>query len=349
MVGQASVGGMPSVSALPSASPSVSAALGDTGGVKGGWRNVDAGISGRPRARHEACFVMVRGKGYLIGGRGMRGMDVYDPVKREWSRGPDPPTQMHHMQCVQAKGKIYIATSWYGPSPREQVNARMYVYDTKRGRWSSRKGLPRGRRRGGAGSVVWNGRIYVVCGNVGGHGEGSLTTGWLDYYDLEKRVWVTGLPDMPDARDHVGAAVVNGRLCVAGGRDGSAKSFFGATKSATYCYDFDAETWTDTGADIPTQRAGAAYASLCGGGMMVAGGESRFIAARREVEVFDGVKWTSVGMLERGRHGTGLAVSRCRCGVVFIASGSGARGGSPELDSTEMYVPVGGKDTCGRY
>ena len=51
-------------------------------------------------ARHEACFVMVNGLAYLIGGRGYKRIDIYNPVTRTWSTGQEPPIQLHHMQCV---------------------------------------------------------------------------------------------------------------------------------------------------------------------------------------------------------------------------------------------------------
>lgn len=36
--------------------------------------------------RNEACFVMVGRKAYLVGGRGNKDLDIYDPVQRQWSK-----------------------------------------------------------------------------------------------------------------------------------------------------------------------------------------------------------------------------------------------------------------------
>ena len=317
--------------------------------ASGTWQNIDRSVTGRPRARHEACFVMANGKAYLLGGRGDRGLDIFDPRTRRWSRGTGMPTQMHHMQCVVWQGGIYIASSWFGPSPTETVNPLLWVYDTARDSWSSRPGLPRARRRGAAAAVVHDDKIWVVGGNVGGHGPPARTLGWMDYYDLRRRRWVTNLPGLPQPRDHVGAAVVRGQLCVAGGRDGGARNFFAATVRSTYCYNFGAKRWRNMNAPLPEGRAGAATATTCDGKMMVAGGEARFSAAFSRVDLFDGVRWTRGPDLVRARHGTGLAVAQCGCGLVFIASGSGARGGRPELDSTEVLIPAGRSGTCTRY
>lgn len=315
----------------------------------GKWQNIDSSISGRPRARHEACFVMAKGKGYLLGGRGDRGLDIFDPKTRRWSRGNGMPTQMHHMQCVVWRDDIYVATSWFGPSPRESINPLMWIYSTKQNSWSSRKGLPATRRRGAAASVVYDDKIWVVGGNIGGHGPPARTLGWMDYYDLVKKKWVTNLPSLPQARDHVGGAIVKGMLCVAGGRDGGARSFFGATVKSTYCYNFKTKKWKNMNAPIPEGRAGAAIATTCDGKMMIAGGEGKFSPAFSRVDIFDGVRWKKGPSLVRARHGTGLAVSQCGCGQIFIASGSGRRGGRPELDSTEVLIPAGQSGRCARY
>ena len=53
-----------------------------------------------PHKRHEACFVNVNGKGYLIGGRGEKPVDVYDPNIQSWTQKAGPGLELHHMQCV---------------------------------------------------------------------------------------------------------------------------------------------------------------------------------------------------------------------------------------------------------
>ena len=292
---------------------------------------------------------MARGKGWLIGGRGDKGVDIFDPKARKWTKGPAMPTQMHHMQCVVYKGNVYIATSWFGPSPREQNNDKLWILNTKTERWTSKAGLPARRRRGGAAAVLRNKKIYVVGGNRGGHGAHSKTLGWMDCYDIEKDKWKTGLPNLPEGRDHVGGVLVKGMLCIAGGRNGGKKDFFGATIKSTYCYNFEKKKWVNMKAPIPKGRAGAAYGKTCDGKMMIVGGEGKFSKAFDRADLFDGKKWTSGPALQRERHGTGLAVAKCKCGQIFIASGSGARGGRPELQSTEVYLPNGRDVKCQSY
>jgi Kelch motif len=79
--------------------------------------------------RHEACFVMVGRKAYLLGGRYREdnAVDIYDPVSRTWSKGKAPPMELHHTQCVVVDGRIWIASSWTGSFPREKNTEFIFV------------------------------------------------------------------------------------------------------------------------------------------------------------------------------------------------------------------------------
>lgn len=318
----------------------------------GTWTNVDARTTGRPTARHENCFVMVNGKAYLIGGRGKRPVEEYNPLTRRWRKVADMPTQMHHMQCVAYQKSVYIVSAWYGRSPSESNVSKLWIFHTNTYTWESRPGLPISRRRGGAAAVLFGTRIYVLCGNRGGHGPPSRSLGWVDYYDLRTRKWVTRLANIPKGheRDHVGGARIGNMICIAGGRNGGMNNPFAATVKSTFCYRPSTNTWMNMRADIPAPRAGAATGRSCDGRLMVIGGEGRFSPAFDRVDLFDGRKWETVRGLIRSRHGTGMAVADCRfCEHVIVAAGSGKRGGRPELASTEVYVPAGRKKTCSRY
>src|SRR5690606_32628273 len=61
-----------------------------------------------PAARHENGFVQVGGKSYLIGGRGIKPVAIFDPVTKTWTNGAPPPIQLHHFQAVTYKNKIYV-------------------------------------------------------------------------------------------------------------------------------------------------------------------------------------------------------------------------------------------------
>ena len=303
--------------------------------------------SGNLKKRHEACFVMSNGKGYLIGGRGLKPVTEFDPVSKTWTRKSFTPIELHHMQCVTVEDSIFIVSSWTGNYPNETNVADIHIYNTTDDSWSTRSGLPEERRRGGAAAVLVgrNGtrEIYVSHGNRGGHGEAAVALGWLDKYDVDRDQWTTNLPDASHPRDHTGGGLVQNDtlLCVAGGRDTGVVDFFDAVVLPTECYNLNTGSW-EVKPNIPAGRAGSAYGTTCDGKLMVAGGEG-FGQAYDNVDVFDGTSWETIDSLERARHGTGLAFS-CVCNEIYIASGSGNQGGTPELTTTERYRPV--TSTC---
>jgi hypothetical protein len=72
------------------------------------------------------------------------------------------------------------------------------------------------------------------------------------------------------------------------------------------------------------------------GKLLVIGGESMaHEEAHNEVEALDPKtgKWESLTTLNRGRHGTQAVVYK---GEIYTASGSGNRGGGPELKTLEI-------------
>lgn len=118
--------------------------------------------------------------------------------------------------------------------------------------------------------------------------------------------------------------MINGRLCVASGRDGGLSGW--PEVGQTDCYNFATEEW-EVEESIPQVRAGASCGTTCDGYLMVAGGEGG--GTYTNVDVFNGTHWTSVASLNKGRHGSGLAVD-CVCNQIHIASGSLSKSGQSE-------------------
>ena len=92
----------------------------------------------------------------------------------------------------------------------------IYIYDPHQDQWIKGDPIPEQRRRGSAGAVVYRGKFYLVCGIINGH-AGSHTR-WLDVYDPISGEWKR-LADAPHNRDHFHAAVIDGKIYVAGGRN----------------------------------------------------------------------------------------------------------------------------------
>jgi hypothetical protein len=66
---------------------------------------------------------------YLIGGRGLKPVDVYNPRTGSWTPKTGPPLELHHMQCVAVPDddQIFIVSSWTGSYPRERNTEFIYV------------------------------------------------------------------------------------------------------------------------------------------------------------------------------------------------------------------------------
>ena len=263
----------------------------------------------------------------------MKPVDIYDTKTQKWTKGKQAPIEIHHFQAVVYKGKIYVIGALTGKWPGETPIPRMLVYDPKQDQWTEGAEIPADRNRGAAGLVLYKNKFYLVCGIKDGHrGDHKL---WLDVYDPKTGQW-NRLADAPRARDHFQAAVVKNKLYVMGGRRSKVgPDGFSDTEAAMDVYDFKSNRWTTIQqSPIPTQRAGN-YVAVYKNKIIVMGGESGTQeASHAETEVFDPLtqSWSSLPKMVRGRHGTGVGLYK---GTIYVASGSGNRGGGPELDTME--------------
>jgi hypothetical protein len=82
------------------------------------WQGVSDANGTAPLARHENGFVEVNGKFYLIGGRSIKSVNIFDPSTRVWTAGAAPPIELHHFQRLVYQ-KIFIERcSWTPVYPR---------------------------------------------------------------------------------------------------------------------------------------------------------------------------------------------------------------------------------------
>lgn len=298
------------------------------------WQAVQSSDGSEPVARHEAAFVEAADLFVLLGGRGIRPVSIYDPATATWREGTPPPIELHHFQAFEYDNKVHIAGALTGGWPGETPVPNIYIYDPVQDSWSVGPEIPEGRRRGAAGAILQGDQLYLVCGIVDGH-RGDHKD-WFDVYDFKTDTW-TQLPAAPRPRDHFQASIVDGKLYAAGGRLSKVgDDAFSTTMGEVDVYDFKTREWSTLAAEIPTQRAGS-YNFTWGDEVVVIGGESGSqVPAHAEMEALN-VKtntWRSLPPLEAGRHGTGVLIYK---GAIYVASGSGNRGGGPELTTMEQF------------
>ena len=313
------------------------------------WQWQTLATIGLPTGRHETSLVECGGRFYMIGGRESQRIDRFDPQTRTWTKMAANTPLIHHFQPVVWDNKIYMVGAMTGGYPTEPPMSHVQIYDPATDTWTQGHEIPQARRRGGAGSVVYDNKIYLACGITLGHTSG--TNNWFDAYDPATGTW-TALPDAPHIRDHFHAVVLEDKLYCIGGRNTSYRNptnpkqsdFFGAVERAVDVYDFVTGTWSTLEQPLPYGSAAAGTAVL-GGLIFYFGGETDATALNR-TQVLDprtGI-WYQVGTLKQGRHGSQAVVYQDR---LYIAAGSPNRGGG-NVTSTEMFSYVKNPPQGGR-
>ncbi len=306
----------------------------DTFKIDRSWTYVESNNGSTPVARHEAAFVNVGDKFYLLGGRGIRPVSIFDTESKTWTQGKRPPIEFHHFQPVVFQDKVYIIGALTGRYPRETPVEHVYIYDTINDTWIKGDPIPEDRQRGSTGNVIKGDMVYISCGISNGHVSGHKK--WLDSYNISTGVWEV-LPDAPRARDHFQAVEHDNKIYVLAGRLSKApNATFSETIVEVDVYDIAQKNWITLDDNLPTERAGN-MAVIFNNDVLVIGGESASQPkAHNEVEALNTIThtWRSYPSLNRGRHGTGAFVYN---NSLYIASGCGNRGGSPELNTMEKY------------
>jgi N-acetylneuraminic acid mutarotase len=268
-----------------------------------------------PKKGGEYALTAAKGKLYLLGGRGVIPVTEYDPHTRVWSEKAYPPIELHHFQALSYKNKIYVIGAFTGNYPTDTPVSNIYHYDIKTNVWQQDMEIPVTRRRGAAALVEHKNKFYLVGGIVNGHLNQSVN--WLDEYNPRTKQW-TVLPDMPLPRDHIQAAVVDGKIVVAGGRQSSEETHEPYERSVvtTTIYDIKKRKWEalDANANIPVARSGFA-AIAYKNTFLVLGGESKQVGAADKTVHNDAdsfniktKKWEKFPSLLTPNHGFQAAV-----------------------------------------
>jgi hypothetical protein len=229
---------------------------------------------------------------------------------------------------VELGGKIYYVGGSEGSTsgPMGPTSSTVFVYDPATDSFSEGTPMPAGRERGGAGTATYNGKIYIAGGQ---HDPpdgvyNPRAKPWFDVYDPATKTW-TQLPNMPRARDHFHAQVVDGKFYAIGGRQTRDTNIV----TAVDVYDLSqgtTGTWQTLNTALPTPRSGFTTAVL-GNEILVIGGEGGGIA-HNAVEAYDTATntWRTLEPMPTGRHGIQAVVHN---GGVYVAAGANKQGASP--------------------
>ena len=125
------------------------------------WRAETTSDGSSITKRHETGSVVVDGNLYVLGGRRRLPVEVYRPSTDGWESLGLGPIEMHHFQPVAIGSKIYAIGAMTCCFPNEPTIADIHVFNTANSNWSIEGQIPENRRRGGAGSVVYNNKFIL--------------------------------------------------------------------------------------------------------------------------------------------------------------------------------------------
>jgi Domain of Unknown Function (DUF1080)/Kelch motif len=299
------------------------------------WLPIEA--NGDVVGRHENAFIEYHNKFYLIGGRGVNPVNVFDPKTNSWETKGKSPMEIHHFQAVVYGNAIYLVGAMTGGYPEENPLDCIWIYYPETDKWVKGAEIPEPRRRGGAGAVVFDDKIYIAGGIKLGHTSG--TTNYFDSYDLKTGKW-EALTDAPHIRDHFPAIVANAKMYCIGGRNTSVhhpeefSAFFNATISEIDYYDFLERKWYTLKEPLPVPTAAGGLVKM-DNNLLYIGGEGIQNQAYNQSQCLDlsTGKWSQLAPLNTGRHGSGAVLYD---NTIYFAAGSPNKGGG-NLSTIEVF------------
>lgn len=304
-----------------------------------------------PHAVAEVGVAAVEGKIYVVGG-GVQseksggipvisGLNLmYDPASDSWRELAALPRALSHVAVTAWSGKLYA----FGGFTRDvhiDPQSSAFVYDPKSDRWNELASLSSARGSMAVAAVA--GKIHLFGGRrsdkvvkvimPGGQelsvGEGTVTT--HDIYDPATGQWAVGkaLPGPP--RDHMGVAVLDGKVHLFGGRIND----FTDLLDRHDVYDPKTDTWASAAA-LPHPRSAGAYTVLRGL-IVYAGGECKPGGQPGTPSVFDDVtaydpktdSWMTLTPLPQARQAFGAATVG---DIAYFVGGAQLCGGGASSD-----------------
>jgi len=297
------------------------------------WKTINT--NGNFQMREEADFVNVNGLFYLIGGRKIQNISVFNPKTSTWTTAAKPPIELHHFQAIVYKNEIYLVNAMTAGYPHEKPVDNIYIYNPKQDAWRVGGVIPADRRRGAGGAVVYKNKFYLVSGIQDGHWTGNVT--WFDEYDPKTDQWKK-LPDAPIARDHAHAAIVGDKLYMIGGvqSDAMEKKGLANIVAEVDVYDFKTGTWIVAPGKLPVPRAGNGSVVVGNQIIIIAGESAAQRVAHNDVDAYNTKtgEFSQLPSLVAGRHAVGAIYYNKK---IYTCAGVGNSGGAPLLSSIEVF------------
>ena len=219
----------------------------------------------------EHAVIACSGKIHVIAGYARHRVDgnfhqVFDPNSGTWSMKAPFPLPCNHVAGVSIGPKIYTFGGFI--EQNRCPHSKCFVYDQATDQWAPIAGLAR--PRGAISAIVLDGKIHLL----GGRDVRSVE--WHEIYDPATDKYTilggmrgsTGTQPFVGQRDHMGVAVVDGKIHAIAGRMDS----YDFNTGLNAVYDPKADGWTFR-APLPTPRSGPSCVYI-NGKIVVFGGEA---------------------------------------------------------------------------
>ena len=266
-------------------------------------------LSEMPARRGRLAVAYHDGSIFVIGGDtdlGVTGrMDAYDVARGRWDSLPDKPTPAGNISAAVAAGRIWAPGGYLANG---RIASLVEAYDLEAGQWSRSTPLPE--PICAYALAAFEDDLYLFGG---ANDQGYLDVGYR--FDAATEQW-EALPALSSPRAFAAAAVLDGRIYVVGGYDGS--------HELAACQVFDPRAfaagrpaWSDC-APLTVGRGGLGLAAVGSTLYAVGGGWEHFLAFN---EQYDPEKdaWSPFSSPISGEWRNLAAVSDER--VVYAAGG----------------------------
>lgn len=200
----------------------------------------------------EAQSAKVNGKLYVLAGflSGLKitgETEIYDPTSDTWTIGAPMPTPVTHMGAVVVGDEIWILAGFEGDHPGVATD-KVQIYNTVSNQWRDGPSLPNPR---GSGAAAYNdGKIHFFGGLLP---DRKTDVGEHYILDIEDQSagWISAAA-LPNPRNHLSAASVNGLVYAIGGQYGHD----GGVQDQNFvdAYNPQTDEWTRV-AGLPTARS----------------------------------------------------------------------------------------------
>ena len=271
----------------------------------------------------EAESAVANGKLYMFGGfdnsyiQVTNSFEVYDPSANTWTLLGNTPAPQTHVGTATDGRIIYFAGgfrgNWYG-----QASSDFWEYDTVANTWTRGPSLPAER---GAGALVLTGRQLHFFGGAYGPTPTDVSDSsdhWMFDLDNPSVGWITEAP-LPDPRNHLGYAVLNGKIYAIGGQHQLNETT--GLDNTVNVYDPSTNSWA-AAASLPALTSHLHNSTFVYDGRIICvGGTLTGDVASNQILAYDPTanSWSDVGSLPQARSAT---VAQSIDGEVIVATGT---------------------------